>query len=285
MLRPGRENLGSASGLASAARGSAFGITPSSVASSARSAQFMFGRRGCRRCNRTSWWRRIKISAVFHASLLWDSRSHEATRVTRRKTNRRHLIRIIAAGRLGEQLCWSEPWTRFSARTGSHDRQVLALLGREQSARWRRSCRPPCIAADLGRRDGLKVVAVDPELEELAARDRVDVRRIRVRVTLVDGGAEFGRKRSRGEALERSVRRLARRDLPSLSLHLSVHALDALVHDVQRALRRAGSLSVGRLHMQAARPARVLALVSDVAHPGIRPEELRCRQHTGLERL
>ena len=26
---------------------------------------------------------------------------------------------IITAGRLREQLCWSEPWTRFSARTGA----------------------------------------------------------------------------------------------------------------------------------------------------------------------
>jgi hypothetical protein len=28
-----------------------------------------------------SWWRRIKISAVSHASSQRDSRSHEATRV------------------------------------------------------------------------------------------------------------------------------------------------------------------------------------------------------------
>ena len=173
----------------------------------------------------------------------------------------------------------------ISARTGSHDRQVLALLGREQSARWRRSCRPPCIAADLGRRDGLKVVAVDPELEELAARDRVDVRRIRVRVTLVDGGAEFGRKRSRGELW--SVPSGGWRDVicrPSACT--SRYTLSMLLCTMYNALCAApGSLSVGRLHMQAARPARVLALVSDVAHPGIRPEELRCRQHTGLERL
>jgi len=45
----------------------AFGITPSRVASSARSAQFSLGRRGCCRCSMASWWRRIKISAVFHA--------------------------------------------------------------------------------------------------------------------------------------------------------------------------------------------------------------------------
>jgi hypothetical protein len=39
-----------------------------------------------------SWWRRIKISAVFHVSSRWDRRSHEATRVIRRKVNRRHMI-------------------------------------------------------------------------------------------------------------------------------------------------------------------------------------------------
>jgi hypothetical protein len=44
----------------------AIGITPSRVASRARSAQFRFGRRGCRRCRIVSWWRRIKISAVSH---------------------------------------------------------------------------------------------------------------------------------------------------------------------------------------------------------------------------
>ena len=70
----------------------AFGITPSRAASRARSAQFSFGRRGCRRCRTASWWRRIKISAVFHVSSRRDSRSHAATRVIRRKTNRRHMI-------------------------------------------------------------------------------------------------------------------------------------------------------------------------------------------------
>ena len=69
----------------------AFGITASRVASSARSAQSRFGRRGCRRCRTASWWRRIKISAVFHASSRRDSRSHEVIRVIRRKTNRRHM--------------------------------------------------------------------------------------------------------------------------------------------------------------------------------------------------
>jgi hypothetical protein len=70
----------------------ALGITPGRAASRARSAQFTFGRRGCRRCAAASWWRRIKICAVCHGCSRRDSRSHEATRVIRRKTNRRHMI-------------------------------------------------------------------------------------------------------------------------------------------------------------------------------------------------
>ena len=58
---------------------------------SARSAQFSFGRHGWRRCSTASWWRRIKISAIRHVSWRRDSRSHEAVRVIRRKTNRRHM--------------------------------------------------------------------------------------------------------------------------------------------------------------------------------------------------
>jgi hypothetical protein len=69
-----------------------FGITLSRAASRARSAQFSFGRRGCRRWNMASWWRRIKISAAFHLSARRDSLSHAATRVIRKKTNRRHMI-------------------------------------------------------------------------------------------------------------------------------------------------------------------------------------------------
>jgi uncharacterized protein (DUF2384 family) len=38
-----------------------------------------------------SWWRRTKILAVFHASSRQGSRSHEATRVIRKNTNRRHM--------------------------------------------------------------------------------------------------------------------------------------------------------------------------------------------------
>jgi hypothetical protein len=69
----------------------AFGITASSDAISARSAQFRFGCRGCCRCRTASWWRRSRISAVCHASSRLDSRSHAASRVISRKTNRRHM--------------------------------------------------------------------------------------------------------------------------------------------------------------------------------------------------
>jgi menaquinone-dependent protoporphyrinogen oxidase len=37
------------------------------------------------------WWRRIKIPAVFHVSSRRDSRSHAASHVIRRNTNRRHM--------------------------------------------------------------------------------------------------------------------------------------------------------------------------------------------------
>jgi hypothetical protein len=69
----------------------ALGITPSRVVSRARSAQFRPGRRGYRCCSTASWWRRIKLSAIRHVSSRRDSRSHEAVRVIRRKTNRRHM--------------------------------------------------------------------------------------------------------------------------------------------------------------------------------------------------
>jgi hypothetical protein len=70
----------------------AFCIRPGSAASRARSAQFSLGRCGCCRCRTASRWRRIKISAVFHVSSRRDSRSHAASRVIRRNTNRRHMI-------------------------------------------------------------------------------------------------------------------------------------------------------------------------------------------------
>jgi hypothetical protein len=97
-----------------------FGITASRVATSARSSQSSLGRRGCRRCSTASWWRRIKISAVFHVSSRRASRSHAASRVVRRNMNRRHMTGDHRGGTSGQQLCWPEPWTRFSARTGGH---------------------------------------------------------------------------------------------------------------------------------------------------------------------
>jgi hypothetical protein len=54
-----------------------------------------------------------------------DSRSPEAIRVIRSKVNRRHMI--SAAGRLREQLCWSEPWT-VSARTGRPALKALRTM-------------------------------------------------------------------------------------------------------------------------------------------------------------
>ena len=38
------------------------------------------------------WWRRIKVSAVFHISSRRDSRNPAATRVVTKNTSRRHMI-------------------------------------------------------------------------------------------------------------------------------------------------------------------------------------------------
>ena len=62
----------------------AFGTTPSRAASRARSAQCNFSRSGCRRCSTLTWWRRIKISAVFRISSRRDSRNPAATRTISR---------------------------------------------------------------------------------------------------------------------------------------------------------------------------------------------------------
>ena len=56
-----------------------------------RAARSGASQRGCRRCRTASWWRRIKISAVRHASSRRDSRSDVVIRVMRRKANRRHM--------------------------------------------------------------------------------------------------------------------------------------------------------------------------------------------------
>ncbi len=47
-----------------------------------------------------------------------DSRSDAASCVTRRNTHRRHMIGDHHRQSPGGQLCWPEPWMRFSARTG-----------------------------------------------------------------------------------------------------------------------------------------------------------------------
>ena len=91
------------------------GITPSRVASKARCAQFTFGRRGCRRCCTASWWRRINITAVSHASSRRDSRSHEANRVTKRHANRRHMIsdhhgRMAGRAAASKPTAWHLTW-------------------------------------------------------------------------------------------------------------------------------------------------------------------------------
>ena len=103
------------------------GITPSRVASSARSAQSTVVRRGCRRCRTASWWRRIKISAVFHVSSRRDSRSHAASRVVRRNTNRRHMI--------------SDPHGRSAGRATLLVRAVDAIVG-THTKRKKRSSEP-----------------------------------------------------------------------------------------------------------------------------------------------
>jgi hypothetical protein len=83
----------------------ALGITLSKAASSARSAQVRCGRRGCRRCRTASWWRRIKISALCHASSRRDSRNPAATRVITRKAKLRHMIADHHARSTNGQLC------------------------------------------------------------------------------------------------------------------------------------------------------------------------------------
>ena len=122
----------------------AFGITLSRVARSARSAQFSFGRRGCRRCRTVSWWRRIKISAVFHVSSRRDSRSHVASRMIRRNTNRRHMIDEQEADRLpghaaGVRLAdmddpAAELAAYFQARTPVPDQELIQFTGAARTA-------------------------------------------------------------------------------------------------------------------------------------------------------
>jgi len=70
---------------------------------------------------------------------------------------------IITAGRLGEQLCWSEPWTEFSARTVL---RVLAVTGLDTVVpvipSWMmRLLRHPVAALARGSRRRVSVTAVE----------------------------------------------------------------------------------------------------------------------------
>ena len=79
-----------------------------------------------RRCRTVSWWRRIKTSAVCHASSRRDSRGHVATRVMRRNANRRHMTGDRDGQAAGRQPCWSEPWTGLRGTVRSWPLLVLA---------------------------------------------------------------------------------------------------------------------------------------------------------------
>jgi hypothetical protein len=108
----------------------AFGIRPSRVASSARSAQLSFRRRGCRRCRTATWVAQDQdFRGLPPQSSRRDSRSHAATLVIRGKRNRSHMIGDHHGPTTGRQPCQPGPWTTFSARTGP--------------GRWRWRRRPP----------------------------------------------------------------------------------------------------------------------------------------------
>ena len=137
----------------------AFGITLSRVTSRARSAQFRLGRHVCRRCRTASWWRRIKISAVFQVSSRRDSRSQEAARVVRRKTNRRH-ITDDHHGRTSEKatLLIKQGRGRFSARTGlCRDAGVVEALLDARGVREENPSRPPGRRSEWGRYESAPV--------------------------------------------------------------------------------------------------------------------------------
>ncbi len=68
------------------------GITASSVAIRARSAQDSLGRAVPCRCRTVSWWRSSRISASFHAEGRRESRNHAGIRRARRYTKRRHTV-------------------------------------------------------------------------------------------------------------------------------------------------------------------------------------------------
>jgi hypothetical protein len=73
-----------------------------------------------------------------------DQRDTAATRVIRRNTNRRHMIGDHHGRTAKEQPCWSEPWTRLSARTGSAASGPVLQKPMSGSAGPRSPERPSC---------------------------------------------------------------------------------------------------------------------------------------------
>ena len=136
-----------------------FGITARRVAMSVRSAQSSLGRRGCRRCRTASWWRRIRISAVFHVSSRRASRSHAASRVVRRNTNRSHMTgdhhgRMTGRATLLARAMDEILGTHSSQTIVSRISLVVCSAAGEQ-VRWRR-------AANVSRRGGSDLIIVRP---------------------------------------------------------------------------------------------------------------------------
>jgi hypothetical protein len=71
------------------------------------------------RCSTASWWRSIKISAVFQHLLAPRQPQPRGDPGNRRNTKRRHMIGDHYGRTAKEQSCWSEPWTRFGTHTAS----------------------------------------------------------------------------------------------------------------------------------------------------------------------
>ena len=107
---------------------------PVRVVVSARSARSSFGRRGCRRCRMASWWRGIKISAVFHVSSRRESRGPAASRVIGRNANRRHMTADHCRRTVGRATMLVRPWMSFPARTGCPGRAGTIFLRAPGSA-------------------------------------------------------------------------------------------------------------------------------------------------------
>ena len=163
----------------------AFGITPARAASSARSAHSSFGRAADWRCRTTSWWRRIKISAIFCASSRRDSRSHATTRVIRRKTNRRLMIGdhygptagratvlvravdvILGTHRISVNL--SRPWHK-----GNHPGLILARrLKRKAAQVWLFATRFDVPATNNGSENAIRGYKLAAKISGLLAHPR-----------------------------------------------------------------------------------------------------------------